>query len=84
MGYSVVGLYMVMHNLDSLNRENIEKAKRVASYLGIDFHTVDIRDSFSSEVYNYFIESYRDGFTPNPCVVCNREIKFGKMVEIDE
>ena len=80
-GYEVIGVYMIMHNLEHLNRENIKKAKRVAEYLNIPLHIHDIQDSFRDEVYNYFVDSYKKGLTPNPCVVCNRKIKFGKMVE---
>jgi tRNA-specific 2-thiouridylase len=36
---------------------------------------------FDKEVYSYFLESYKEGLTPNPCVMCNRNIKFGKMIE---
>ena len=81
MGYEVVGVYMIMHNLKELNEQNIIKAKKVANYLGIKLYTHDIQDSFKNEVYNYFVNSYKEGLTPNPCVVCNRKIKFGKMVE---
>jgi len=80
-GYSVEGVYMVMHDLEELNRANIAKAQKVANYLGIKLHILDIQESFKNEVYDYFVESYKDGFTPNPCVVCNRTIKFGKMLE---
>jgi len=80
-GYSVEGVYMVMHNLKELNDANIEKAKKVSSFLNIPLHIHNIEDSFKEEVYDYFVKSYQDGLTPNPCVICNRKIKFGKMVE---
>jgi len=80
-GYEVEGVYMIMHNLKELNEANIKKAQKVADYLGIKFHTFDIQDAFENEVYNYFVNSYKQGLTPNPCVICNRKIKFGKMVE---
>jgi len=73
---------MIMHNLKELNEKNIKNAKKVADYLGIEFLTHDIQDSFKNEVYNYFVSSYKNGLTPNPCVICNRQIKFGKMVEL--
>jgi len=81
MGYEVVGVYMIMHNLEHLNSANIKKAQKVADYLGVKLHIHDIQDSFKDEVYNYFVNSYKEGLTPNPCVVCNRQIKFGKMLE---
>ncbi len=80
-GYKVSGVYMIMHDLEELNRRNIAKAQKVADYLGIKLHIIDIQESFKNEVYDYFVEHYKDGFTPNPCVVCNRTIKFGKMLE---
>ena len=82
MGYEVVGVYMIMHNLEHLNSANIKKAQKVANYLGIELLIHDIQDSFKDEVYNYFVNSYKEGLTPNPCVVCNRQIKFGKMIEL--
>jgi tRNA-specific 2-thiouridylase len=81
-GYEVIGVYMIMHNLKELNEKNIKNAKKVANYLGIKFLTHDIQDSFKDEVYNYFVDSYKQGLTPNPCVICNRQIKFGKMIEL--
>jgi tRNA-specific 2-thiouridylase len=81
MGYEVIGVYMIMHNLEELNNQNIQKAQKVADFLGIKLHIEDIQDSFKKKVYDYFISSYEQGLTPNPCVVCNRNIKFGKMVE---
>ena len=80
-GYKVEGVYMLMHSLKHLNDENIKKAQKVADYLGIKLHIHNIEDAFKQEVYNYFVESYKEGLTPNPCVICNRKIKFGKMVE---
>jgi len=81
MGYEVEGVYMVMHNLEELNTQNIKKAQKVADFLGIKLHIHNIQDSFKDEVYNYFVDSYKKGLTPNPCVVCNRTIKFGKMAD---
>ncbi len=80
-GYKVEGVYMIMHDLQRLNDENIKKAKKVANYLNIKLHILNIKDTFKSEVYDYFIKSYKEGLTPNPCVICNRKIKFGKMID---
>jgi len=80
-GYEVEGVYMVMHSLKHLNDANIKKAKKVADYLGIKLHIHNIEDAFRENVYEYFVNSYKEGLTPNPCVICNRKIKFGKMVE---
>jgi len=80
-GYEVEGVYMKLHDKPGYHEENYTKAKRVGEYLGIKVHFHDLSSAFKEEVYDYFIQGYKDGFTPNPCVMCNRTIKFGKMVE---
>jgi tRNA-specific 2-thiouridylase len=80
-GFDVVGVYMKLHDNEDYHKINFQKAKKVAKYFGIKIDFLDISKEFKKEVYEYFVKSYKDGFTPNPCVVCNREIKFGKMVE---
>ncbi|MFO8113331.1 MAG: tRNA 2-thiouridine(34) synthase MnmA [Desulfosalsimonadaceae bacterium] len=49
--------------------------------LGIPVHAIDIRETFENRVVNYFVKTYMSGKTPNPCVCCNREIKFGIMLD---
>lgn len=80
-GYNVVGVYMKLHIKEGYHEANFRKASRVGDYLGIKIHFLDIQDEFNKEVYEYFIDGYRDGLTPNPCVICNRTIKFGRMIE---
>jgi len=80
-GYEVEGVYMKLHHKPGYHEENFTKAKRVAAYLGVKVHFLDLSEDFDKEVYQYFVQSYKDGLTPNPCVMCNRTIKFGKMVE---
>ena len=80
-GFNLRGVYMRLHDNDEYHRQNYEKAKRVGEYLGIDVDFLDLSDEFKKDVYDYFIDSYQRGITPNPCVVCNRTIKFGKMLE---
>jgi tRNA-specific 2-thiouridylase len=80
-GYEVVGVYMKLHHKPGYHEENYTKAQRVGDYLGIDVHFHDLSDAFKEDVYDYFVQSYKEGLTPNPCVMCNRTIKFGKMVE---
>jgi tRNA-specific 2-thiouridylase len=80
-GYDVVGVYMKLHDNDAYHDENFAKAQRVGEYLGIPVHFYDISEQFQRDVVDYFVQSYREGLTPNPCVVCNRTIKFGAMVE---
>ncbi|MEA1879937.1 MAG: tRNA 2-thiouridine(34) synthase MnmA [Campylobacterota bacterium] len=80
-GYEVEGVYMKLHHKPGYHEENFTKVQRVAAYLGIKVHFHDIAVDFKENVYDYFVESYKQGLTPNPCVMCNRTIKFGKMVE---
>ena len=80
-GYDVRGVYMKLHDNEEYHKQNYEKAKRVGEYLGIEVDFLDLSDEFKKDVYDYFVDSYKRGITPNPCVVCNRTIKFGKMIE---
>jgi tRNA-specific 2-thiouridylase len=80
-GYEVVGVYMKLHDNEAYHAKNYANVKRVGEYLGIETHFYDLSEDFKREVYDYFVETYKEGLTPNPCVKCNRTIKFGKMVE---
>ncbi len=75
--FEVVGVTMLLHD----NDKNISDAKAVCNFLGINHYVADFREIFRAEVENYFVEEYLRGRTPNPCVRCNREIKFGKLFE---
>ncbi|MDR2401303.1 MAG: tRNA 2-thiouridine(34) synthase MnmA, partial [Deferribacteraceae bacterium] len=55
-------------------------ARRVADDLNIPFYLFNFKDEFSREVIDRFAESYKNGFTPNPCIDCNRYIKFEKLL----
>jgi tRNA-specific 2-thiouridylase len=61
--------------------EALTRARAVARHLGIPFHLIDARDAFQREVVDYFIAEYAAGRTPNPCVVCNRFVRFGLLTE---
>ena len=80
-GYEVVGVYMKLHDKPGYHEENIRKVRHVAEYLGIDVSVLDLTKEFEEAVYRPFVEGYRRGLTPNPCAVCNRQIKFGRMAE---
>lgn len=62
--------------------QTVARAIAVAKTLDIPFHHIDIQNDFKREVVDTFLDDYQHGRTPNPCVICNRTIKFGKMFEI--
>src|SRR3989338_6760202 len=64
------------------NAQTAARAKAVAGKLGIPYHIVDLEEEFKKEVVDPFLEAYRKGLTPNPCIRCNRTIKFGKLLEL--
>lgn len=78
-GYEVVGITMMVEGYFSSSV--VEDAKAVAKKLGITHYTVDLTKDFNKEVIDYFTNEYLLGRTPNPCVVCNPKIKFGKLLE---
>lgn len=55
--------------------------RRIGEQLDMPIHIVDCRQEFSSEVVTYFCEAYAHGRTPNPCLVCNPRIKFGRLLD---
>lgn len=80
-GYEVSGVTMKLQNNDS-NLKDINDAKNVAKKLGIDHFVVDLHEEFKERVVEPFVKDYLNGITPNPCVKCNKWIKFGRMLEI--
>ncbi len=59
----------------------LSSARKISESFGLPFYVVDRQDAFKRTVIEYFTETYQQGLTPNPCVVCNPEIKFGAMAE---
>ena len=81
-GYEVIGMTMQIC-VDPTTPWEIEEtaaAKSVADHLGIPFVLQDCRSSFRREVEDYFVREYFDGRTPNPCIMCNREIKWKALL----
>lgn len=77
-GYEVVGYYFdVLGN----QVEGLEKAKRAADQLGIEFIHRTVVDEFERHVIQPFCDCYRTARTPNPCIICNPTVKFGTMLE---
>jgi len=80
-GYEVVGVYMKNWSRDLPGmpcpwKEDFNDAKRVAVQLGIDFKVYDFEKQYHQKVVNYMLDGYKSGFTPNPDIMCNQEIKF--------
>ncbi len=93
-GYEVLGFSMRIYDEDikidvqgknacyGPNKENdLASARSVCDKLGIPFHVIDLRREFTGNVIKYFRTEYLEGRTPNPCIVCNRKLKFGFMLE---
>ena len=83
-GYDVTGVFLKVWEPDFLlctsNQDRLD-AMRVAAHLEIPFKTYDLEEEYKKGVVDYFVEEYRAGRTPNPDVMCNREIKFGGFWE---
>ncbi|MCH4179021.1 MAG: tRNA 2-thiouridine(34) synthase MnmA [Megasphaera sp.] len=89
-GYDVIGVTLRLWEKDPsdpeidnihacCSRSAVDDAKAVASILGIPHYTLDFRDIFHRDVIDYFVQSYSKGRTPNPCIACNKFIKFGLL-----
>ena len=76
-GYEVIGVTMQL--LDKENIESINDAKKVCQKLGIEHHVVDLKKVFKERVIENFISTYMCAKTPNPCVECNKYLKFGEL-----
>ena len=61
--------------------DNIEECKRFCKEYNIEYHVIDVKKKYREEVLEYFKREYRAGRTPNPCIQCNRAIKFGALLQ---
>ena len=82
-GYDVVGLMLKLWSAGESGKANrcctpadVDAARAVANQLGIPFYLINIADSFKATVVDYFINEYTAGRTPNPCLMCNRHIRY--------
>ena len=85
-GYNVVGLFMKNWEETDENgactaEEDFDDVVRVCGLLDIPYYTVNFAKEYMDRVFSYFLAEYRAGRTPNPDVLCNREIKFGPFKE---
>jgi tRNA-specific 2-thiouridylase len=88
-GYDVVGIAMRLapdkassvrsRPASCCSQDDFEDARRVAERLDFPFYIIDLRSEFKTQVIDNFVAEYLAGRTPNPCVMCNREIKFDRL-----
>ena len=89
-GYEVIGATMqIWPDMDEDRKQTeggccslsaVDDARRVANRLGISYYVMNFKDIFQSKVIDYFVEEYLKGRTPNPCIACNRYVKFTAML----
>lgn len=86
-GYEVTGVHLKMFREKSAlplpverQKRNLERARQIASELGIEFAVIDVSEQFEKEIIRYFVNAYASGITPNPCVFCNPLIKFSSLL----
>ena len=87
-GYDVIGMMLRLWSepgKEDSNRcctpDSMTQARRVAAKLDIPFYVVDAKDDFHSTVVQYFLEGYARGETPNPCLICNRQIRWTFLLD---
>ena len=90
-GYEVIGLTMRLwdgeeidgtcHESTCCSHSAVEDARFVCNKLGINHHVLDFRKDFKEHVIDYFVEEYVSGKTPNPCIACNKHLKFDAMLK---
>ncbi|MBK9248019.1 MAG: tRNA 2-thiouridine(34) synthase MnmA [Ignavibacteria bacterium] len=91
-GYDVIGITIKTYKYEDVggnvgndstccSLDGINDARRVCMKLGIPHYVVDFTERFKREVIDYFIDDYLSGNTPNPCVACNRSIKWDEMIK---
>ena len=88
-GYEVIGMMMrlwsepsagtIIHNR-CCTPDQMADARRIADQLGIPFYVVDVKDHFRQTIVQFFIDEHRQGRTPNPCIECNRQIRFSYLL----
>ena len=91
-GYECAGVTMKLwtdgevfgDTFDTCPDQNCLDAKQICERLGIDHYSVALGESFRDSVVNRFIDEYIAGRTPNPCVECNKKIKFGRLFDVAE
>ena len=86
-GYEVIGVTMQIWQEEEAQSQDgccglsaVEDARRVAETLGIPYYVMNFRREFRERVMDYFVEEYLRGRTPNPCIACNRYVKWESLL----
>ena len=80
-GISCTGCTMKLHDFGCGGSSDAEDARAVAEKMGMDHFVLECGDAFEKNVIRDFVTAYESGLTPNPCIRCNRSLKFGTMLE---
>jgi len=88
-GYDVIGITLKLWPQDCVNRaedkccgpQAVTDARSVCHKLGIPYYLIDEAAEFQKHVIQYFADEYKAGRTPNPCVMCNQNLKFGRLID---
>jgi tRNA-uridine 2-sulfurtransferase len=88
-GFEVIGITLKLWPQDCVNRaedkccgpQAVTDARSVCHKLGIPYYLIDESAEFQKHVIQYFADEYKAGRTPNPCVMCNQNLKFGRLIE---
>jgi len=88
-GYDVIGITLKLWPQDCVNRaedkccgpQAVTDARAVCHKLGVPYYLIDESAEFQSKVIQYFADEYKAGRTPNPCVMCNQNLKFGRLID---
>ena len=80
-GFDVVGVFIKSYNVDGCGERDANDARRVAEQLKIPFYVFDLEKEYKERVVQYMVDGYKNGLTPNPDVMCNKEIKFGLFLK---
>ncbi len=88
-GYNVVGVTMELWQAEATDDAQkggccatsaVDDARKVCEILGIPYYVKNYKDEFNDEVVKYFVDSYKQGITPNPCIMCNRKVKWEMLL----
>ncbi|HVU27235.1 MAG TPA: tRNA 2-thiouridine(34) synthase MnmA [Verrucomicrobiae bacterium] len=88
-GYDVIGITLKLWPQDCVNRaedkccgpQAVTDARSVCDKLGVPYYLIDEAAEFQKHVIQYFADEYKAGRTPNPCVMCNQNLKFGRLID---